>query len=288
LCWGAGPLAKGHRDHVVPFSFFRQTSSRRGKNLRLRIDLNADLGEAATEAGLAVELGLLPFLTSVNVACGGHAGDRESMTRTIRAASARGVAVGAHPSYSDRPGFGRRALSLPHDVVRTMVAEQISILMTIAAAHQVAVAHVKPHGALYNQAARDLDLALAIAEAINENSPALCLVGLAGSALVEAGRRSGLRVAAEAFADRAYEPDGSLVPRTERGAVLDRPEAAARQAVAIARDRHVVAVDGSRLSIEADTLCLHGDTPGAAAIAEAVRRALDDAAIHVVPLTADR
>jgi UPF0271 protein len=169
-----------------------------------------------------------------------------------------------------------------------MVADQIAILMTIATAHHVAVTHVKPHGALYNQAARDLDLALAIAGAVKESSPALRFVGLAGSALVEAGRRIGLRVAAEAFADRAYLPDGSLVPRTQPGAVLDRPETAARQATAIARDRHVIAIDGSRVAIQADTLCVHGDTPGAPAIAEAVRRALDDAAISVASLTGDR
>ena len=169
-----------------------------------------------------------------------------------------------------------------------MVADQVSILMSVAKAQLAVVTHVKPHGALYTQAARDLGLALAVAEAVRENSVALCFVGLAGSALIEAGRRTGLRVAAEAFADRAYERDGSLVSRARPGALLDRPELAAEQAVAIARDRYAIAIDGSRVAIEADTLCLHGDTAGAAAIAEAVRRALEAAAIHVVSLTADR
>ena len=245
------------------------------------------MGEAATEAALQTELAVIPFLTSVNVACGGHAGDRDTMARTIRAASAAGVAVGAHPGYIDRASFGRRPLSLPHDVVRAMVADQVSILMSVAKAQLAVVTHVKPHGALYNQAARDLGLALAVAEAVRENSAALCFVGLAGSALIEAGRRTGLRVAAEAFADRGYEPDGSLVPRAQPGALLDRPELAAEQAVSIARDRYAIAIDGSRVAIEADTLCLHGDTAGAAAIAEAVRRALEAAAIRVMPLIPD-
>jgi 5-oxoprolinase (ATP-hydrolysing) subunit A len=250
----------------------------------MRIDLNADVGEGATEGAVEAELALIPFLTSVNVACGGHAGDPETMARTIRAASASGVSVGAHPGYFDRETFGRRPLSLPHEVVRAMVADQVATLVAVARAQHVPVVHVKPHGALYNQAARDLDLALAIATAVRELSPALCFVGLAGSALLEAGRQVGLPVAAEAFADRAYEADGSLVPRSDSGAVLDRPDEAARQALAIARDRHVIARDGSRVVIEADTLCLHGDTAGAPAIALAVRRALEDAHIRVAAL----
>jgi 5-oxoprolinase (ATP-hydrolysing) subunit A len=250
----------------------------------MRIDLNADVGEGATEAALRAELSLIPHLTSVSVACGGHAGDPETMARTIRAAKAHGVAVGAHPSYIDRQTFGRRPLSLPLDVVRAMVADQIATLISVARAEHVPVVHVKPHGALYNQAARDLDLAIAIATAVREQSPTLCFVGLAGSALLEAGRQVGLRVAAEAFADRAYEPDGSLAPRTAPGAVLDRPDAAAGQALTIVRDGHVIANDGSRIAIDADTLCLHGDTPGALVIAVAVRRALEAADIRVTAL----
>jgi 5-oxoprolinase (ATP-hydrolysing) subunit A len=250
----------------------------------VRIDLNADVGEGATDAALEAELALIPHLTSVNVACGGHAGDRDTMARTIRAASAHRVSVGAHPGYIDRESFGRRALSLPHEVVRSMVAEQVATLIAVATAQQVVVTHVKPHGALYNQAASDLDLALAVAEAVREQSAALCFVGLAGSALLEAGRQAGLTVAAEAFVDRAYRPEGSLVPRTEPGAVLEQPEAAVRQALAIVQGHYVNAIDGSRIAIDADTLCLHSDTAGALAIAEAVRYALEAAHIHVVPL----
>jgi len=145
----------------------------------------------------------------------------------------------------------------------------------------VSVVHVKPHGALYNQAATDFDLSFAIAEAVRGISPALTLVGLAGSSLLEAGRHAGLPVAAEAFADRAYQADGSLVPRSHPGAMLDRPETAARQALSIARDRTAIAIDGSRIAIRADTLCLHGDTAGALAILRAVRRALEDAGITI-------
>jgi UPF0271 protein len=250
----------------------------------VRIDLNADVGEGATDAALEAELALIPYLTSVNVACGGHAGNRETMARTIREASRHGVSVGAHPSYIDRAGFGRRALALPPDVVRAMVADQVSSLLAVARTQHAPVTHVKPHGALYNQAARDLDLARAIAEAVRENSSALMLVGLAGSVLLESGRQAGLRVAAEAFADRAYLPDGSLVPRAQPGAVLDRPEAAAQQALAIVRDRHAIALDGSRIPIEADTLCLHGDTAGAPAIVATVRRALEAAGVRIAPL----
>jgi 5-oxoprolinase (ATP-hydrolysing) subunit A len=250
----------------------------------VRIDLNADVGEGTTEAALEAELALMPHLTSVNVACGGHAGDRDTMARTIRAASDHGVAVGAHPGYLDRETFGRRPLSLPLEVVRAMVADQVATLVAAATAQYVQVTHVKPHGALYNQAAGDLDLALAIAEAVRAQSTTLCFVGLAGSALLEAGRQAGLRVAAEAFVDRAYKPDGSLVPRTQPGAVLERPEAAIRQALAIVRGHYVNAIDGSRIAVDADTLCLHGDTAGALAIAQAVRHALEAAHVRVVAL----
>ena len=247
----------------------------------MRIDLNADVGEGATEAAVEAELALIPYLTSVNVACGGHAGDPRTMRRTVETARHHHVSVGAHPGYIDRDSFGRRALSLPLDTVRAMVADQIAALVDVAAAAQVSVVHVKPHGALYNQAAADFDLSFAIAEAIRATSPALTLVGLAGSSLIEAGRHAGLPVAAEAFVDRAYQRDGSLVARSHSGAILDRPETAARQALSIARDRTVISIDGSRVAIHADTLCLHGDTAGALAIVRAVRHTLEDAGITI-------
>ncbi len=254
----------------------------------MRIDLNADIGEGATEAAVEAELALIPYLASVNVACGGHAGNPDTMRRSVETARRHHVSVGAHPGYIDRDSFGRRALSLPLDTVRTIVADQIAALLDVAAAAQVSVVHVKPHGALYNQAAIDFDLSFAIAEAVRGISPALTLVGLAGSSLLEAGRHAGLPVAAEAFADRAYQADGSLVPRSHPGAMLDRPETAARQALSIARDRTAIAIDGSRIAIRADTLCLHGDTAGALAILRAVRRALEDAGITIAAPNASR
>jgi 5-oxoprolinase (ATP-hydrolysing) subunit A len=251
----------------------------------VHIDLNADVGEGATDAALEAELALIPYLSSVNIACGGHAGDRETMSRTIEFASRHRVSVGAHPGYVDRESFGRRPLALSAAAVRALVAEQVSTLVEIASEQNVPVVHVKPHGALYNQAARDLDLALAVAQAVKSTSSALTLVGLAGSALLDAGRRLGIQVAAEAFVDRAYQADGSLVPRSHSGAVIDRPDVAARQALTIVRDRHVVAIDGSRVAIVADTLCLHGDTPGALANVAAVRRSLEAAGVDVAPFT---
>jgi UPF0271 protein len=281
LCWGAGLLAKGYRDHAMPFSFFRQTSASTGKT-SVRVDLNADVGEGATRPALDAELSLIPHLTSVNVACGAHAGDPDTMTRTILVSRGCGVAVGAHPGYADRESYGRRNLALSSDAVRALVTDQIATLIGVAAALGVTVTHVKPHGALYNQAAQDGCLAHAVAVAVLAASPKLCLVGLAGSALVQAGREAGLAVAAEAFVDRAYRGDGSLVPRGEPNAVMDRPDDAVRQALAIVRERAVIAVDGTRIAIEADTLCLHGDTPGALAIAREVRCALDAAGVDVV------
>jgi UPF0271 protein len=248
----------------------------------VRIDLNADVGEASTRPELDAELLLIPHLTSVNVACGAHAGDPDTMTRMILVSRDCGVAVGAHPGYADREFSGRRNLALSSGIVRALVTDQIATLAGAAAALGVTVTHVKPHGALYNQAALDETIADEIADAVRDASPTLCLVGLAGSALIDAGRRAGLPVAAEAFADRAYLADGSLVPRDQPGALIDRPEAAAAQAMAIVRDREVIAVDGRRIAVQADTICLHGDTPGALALAREVRRVLETAGVQVV------
>ena len=247
----------------------------------MQIDLNADLGEADTDEGRAAELAVLATVSSVNVACGAHAGDLESMRRTIAAASAHGVAIGAHPGYADRDARGRRELTLPPVAVTALVRDQIRLLVSVAAAARVRLAHVKPHGALYNQAARQFALAAAIADAIREVDPSLCLVGLAGSCLIQAGRDAGLRVASEAFADRAYEPDGSLVPRGRPGAVIDHVETVVTQARQIATEQRVIAIDGSALTLVADTICVHGDTPGAAALARSVRSVLEAAGVDI-------
>jgi UPF0271 protein len=247
----------------------------------VRVDLNADVGESFGAWSLGEDEALIPLVTSVNVACGLHAGDPVTIERTIRIAVRHGVSVGAHPGYPDLAGFGRRAMDLPPDEVEASVLYQIGAVAGFARAAGTRLRHVKAHGALYNRAARDPQAAAAIARAIRRFDGDLVLVGLAGSALLDAGRGEGLAVAAEAFADRGYEPDGSLRARHHPDALLDDPEAAAAQALAIVRDHAVRAVDGSRVDVAADTICVHGDAPGAAARARAVRRALEAAGVDV-------
>jgi UPF0271 protein len=233
------------------------------------IDLNCDMGE-----GAGADEALMPLVSSANVACGGHAGDAASMRETVRLARRHGVAVGAHPSYPDRAGFGRAKLARSPADVRADVAAQVRALAAICREEGVPLVHVKPHGALYNAAAGDGDLARAVAEGVREVDPGLVLVCLAGSPMVSVVRALGLACAEEAFADRGYTPRGTLVPRGEPGAVLHDPEAVAARASRMARERTVVAADGSVVPVRADTLCLHGDTPGAAALAAAVRARL--------------
>ncbi len=242
------------------------------------IDLNADLGEGYDDAAM------MPFLSSANVACGGHAGDETTMRATIAAALRHRVTIGAHPSYADRAGFGRRALEVPADELEESIRGQVSVLARIAAELGVSLRHVKPHGALYNRAAQDPAVARTVARAVASLDPTLRLVGLAGSRLRDAAFAENLAFAAEAFADRGYAPDGSLAPRGTPGALLDDPHAAAAQAVAIVRDRHVVAVDGTTHAIVADTICLHGDAARAVEVARAVRDALIAAGIRITPL----
>jgi UPF0271 protein len=245
----------------------------------VRIDLNADLGEGGGQ-----DEALTALVSSVNVACGAHAGDEATIRRTIELARAHRVAVGAHPGYPDRAGFGRRAVPLGAAELRTSIVDQVRLVLSIARELGMPLVHVKPHGFLYNLAARDRALAELVAGAVHDVSPDLTLVGLAGSESLRAARATFLAVAAEAFADRAYEADGSLRSRKLPGAVHDRPAKAARQALSIARDRRVRAWDGSWLPVQADTLCIHGDSPGAVAMAQAVREALAGAGIEVRPL----
>ena len=246
------------------------------------IDLNADVGELPELAD--VEDALLGVVASVNIACGGHAGDAGSMERLVRAAIARGVAIGAHPSYPDRAGFGRRAMNLPHDVLAGTTAEQVAALLEVTRRAGVRLAHVKPHGALYNAAAKDEALARAIADGVARVAPGVVLVGLAGSAMLGVFSEAGFAVAGEAFADRGYEPDGSLTPRGWPGAMKALSEEAAEQAVAIATCGEVVAANGARVRIAARTLCLHSDTPGALGIARAVAARLGQEGVAIRPL----
>ena len=284
MCWGAGPLAKGHRFNAMPFSFVRQTSAVSARLLP-SIDLNADVGEAATTEGRQREATLITIVTSVNVACGAHAGDPQLMRDTIQASARAGAAVGAHPGYPDRDSAGRRPLHLPPDEIVRLLVDQLARLLAVADDCDVRVTHVKPHGALYNQAADDPVIAEAVARAVRTISPALPLVGLAGSRLLDAGRHAGLQVVAEAFADRQYTSDGRLIPRTVSGAVIAERGPAVAQAVRIVRDREVVAADGSVVHVEAQTICVHGDTPGAAAVALAIREALTGAGVAIEPFS---
>ena len=241
----------------------------------MRIDLNADLGEGYDDGAL------MPFLTSVNVACGGHAGDAATMTATIAAARAHGLAIGAHPSYPDRESFGRRELGLEPAQIEATVAEQVRALAAIATGAGAELVHVKPHGALYNVAARDLRTARAVVRAVRAVAPTLRLVGLAGSLLVEVATEAGLATAGEAFADRRYTANGSLAPRSIAGALIADPLEAAEQAVRIVREREVIAIGGERIVVHAQTLCLHGDSPGAADIARAVHDRLRGAGVEL-------
>lgn len=244
--------------------------------------MNADVGEGMDDAAL------LPFVTSANVACGMHAGDPSVMDGTVSLALSRGVRVGAHPGYPDRQHFGRVAVELPAEAVENLVLFQVAALDGFVRSHGGTLTHVKPHGALYHSGAEFPDVARAIAEGVRRFRPSLVLVGAAASMLIEAGREAGLAVAEEAFADRRYRRDGTLVPRGEARALITDPDEAADQAVAIARDRAVTAADGARVAVRADTLNLHGDTPGAAAIARRIHERFRAEGIRIAPLEPGR
>jgi UPF0271 protein len=247
----------------------------------VRIDLNADVGESLGPWPMGDDERLIPLVSSVNVACGAHAGDPLTIERTIRLAVEHGVAVGAHPGYPDLVGFGRRDLDMTRAELLASIVYQVGAVSAIAGSLGAELRHVKPHGALYNRAARDHAVAETIAAAIRRSAPDLVLVGLAGSALLDAGQAAGLQIAAEAFADRAYDADGKLRSRRLDGAILATPAAAAKQALSIVRDGRVATYGGSSLVVRADTICIHGDTPGAADYAAAVRAALGKAGVTI-------
>ncbi len=247
-----------------------------------RIDLNADLGEHDGPPPSA-DLALLQVVTSANVACGGHAGDEASMRGTAVQAAARGVQVGAHPSYPDREGFGRRVVALSPAAVTDAVARQVHALRSAALVEGVAVRHVKPHGALYNVASRDRLVADAIAAAIVMVDAELALYAPYGSALAEAGRAAHLQVVPEGFLDRAYEDDGSLTPRSVPGAVLNDVASARDRAITWVRSGEVRARSGRMLSLPIETLCIHGDTQDAVALASSVRQGLESEGVRCLP-----
>lgn len=242
-----------------------------------QIDLNADVGEGDPETDQA----LLQLVTSANVACGAHAGDAHTMRATVALAQRHGVAVGAHPGYDDREGFGRRPMHLTAEEITNLFLYQLGALDAIARGAGVVLHHVKPHGALYNQAETDGPLAKAIITAIRAFDPNLRLVGRAGSAMARAAAAVGHLFTPEAFADRRYRPDGSLLPRSETGAVLTDPEDVARQVRSLVTHGEVVASDGGHVPVAFETLCLHGDTPGSARLAARVREELHALGVRV-------
>jgi UPF0271 protein len=251
-----------------------------------RIDLNADVGESYGPWPMGADEALIPLVSSVNIACGAHAGDPATILRAAELAARHGVAIGAHPGYPDLAGFGRRDLAMTAAELRASLIVQIGAVQAAAQVVGSSVRHVKPHGALYNRAARDPEIAAVVAAAVHDLDPSLVLVGLAGSTSIAAGRAAGLAVCEEAFADRRYEADGSLRSRLLPGAILEAA-AAAEQALGIVRDGWVVAGDGTRLAVRADTICIHGDSPDAVAIARAVIATLGDGGIRIEARPAD-
>jgi UPF0271 protein len=249
------------------------------------MDLNCDMGELPDAVSDGTQESLMASLTSVNIACGGHAGDARTMKETIEQALRWKLDVGAHPGYADRANFGRLELRVPPEVIVDSVFEQVRALAAIAAECGARVTHVKAHGALYNQAARDRVVAGAIADGVGRSNRDLVLVGLAGSLMLDVFRELGFRVAAEAFADRRYEADGSLRSRKFADALIRDPAEAGQQALRIAERGTVIAHDGSEIAANAQTICIHGDTPGAAVIAAAVAKMLRQAGVGLSALS---
>ncbi|HEX9250271.1 MAG TPA: 5-oxoprolinase subunit PxpA [Gemmatimonadaceae bacterium] len=252
----------------------------------LSIDLNADLGEGFGRSRAAEDEALLDLVSSANIACGFHAGDAITMRETVRAATLRGVTIGAHPSYPDIPGFGRRELGLPPKEISRHVAYQIRALRDVCGSEQAKLSYVKPHGALYNRAARDPEAATAVVSAIRAVESSLTLLGPAGSELARAAERAGIAFATEAFVDRAYKPDGTLVPRDEPGAVIHDVNGAVQRAVMLVKGRTITADDGSELHIKAQSLCVHGDNADAVSILRALNARLKESGVTIAPFAA--
>lgn len=249
--------------------------------MRTAVDLNCDLGESFGAWSMGADAAVLGHVSSANVACGFHAGDPRVMHGTVQAALERGVAVGAHPSLPDLQGFGRRVMHISPQEAYDLVLYQTGALAAFCHALGGRLRHVKAHGALYNMAARDAMLAEAIAHAVRDFDPSLVLFGLAGSELVRAGRDAGLVVANEVFADRTYQPDGSLTARTQPNAVIHELQDALVQVECMLLEGSVRAVDGTRVAVEPDTICIHGDQPGAAEFARELRALLSRLGITV-------
>ena len=249
-----------------------------------KIDLNADLGESFGAYTIGMDEQVMAHITSANVACGWHAGDAMVMEKTVRAAAERGVAVGAHPGLPDLAGFGRRKMAITPAEARAYIQYQVGALWAFARGAGVPLQHVKPHGALYNMSAVDMELAVAVCEGIARVDDSLILMGLAGSCHMEAARQVGIPVAGEVFADRGYQADGTLVPRGTPGAMITDEDEAVRRVIRMVKDGVVEAVDGTLVPVQADSVCLHGDNPHAVAFAARLRRELEAAGVQVADL----
>ena len=252
---------------------------------RLQVDLNCDVGESFGPYTLGDDEAVMASVTSANIACGFHAGDPTVMRRTVRLAKRLGVAVGAHPGFPDVSGFGRRELHASPEEVEDLVLYQVAAVAGVVQSEGGQLQHVKPHGALYNMAARDRTLANAVARAVSAVSPQLILIGLSGTCLLDAGRDIGLDVASEVFADRTYEAAGALRPRSQPGAVVNDPTSVVEQVLQMVRRGVVFAVTGEPVGVQAHTVCVHGDTPRAAPLAAAIRAGLEQSGVDVLPLT---
>lgn len=250
----------------------------------MRIDLNCDMGESFGIYRLGHDEEVMPFVSSINVACGFHASDPATMLHTVRLAGKHHVAVGAHPSFPDLVGFGRRAMNAAPEEIRADTIYQIGALWAICRSEGVCLQHVKPHGALYNMAAADIRIATAIAEAVRAVDPELFMVCLAHSQMVKAARMAGVRYVEEAFADRAYTGEGTLVPRSKAGAVIHDPKAVAERVLSLVKHQRISSIDGVIIPLRAQTICVHGDNPEAVAISRMIRELLDQNAVTVAPL----
>lgn len=250
-----------------------------------RVDLNCDLGESFGAYTLGMDAEVIRHITSANVACGFHASDPLVMAKTVALAKAAGVAVGAHPGYPDLVGFGRRNMAVSPEEAKAMVQYQVGALQAFCTANGLRLQHVKPHGAMYNMAAKDRKLADAICRGVREVDPELILMGLSGSCLLDAAQDVGLRCASEVFADRAYEDDGSLTPRGMEGAVITDEEEAIARVLQMVEQGTVTARSGKIIPIQADSVCLHGDGEKAVAFARRIREALSASGVKVISLS---
>ena len=248
------------------------------------IDFNSDVGESYGIYRLGDDAAVLDHVTSANVACGMHAGDPQTIAATVRLAVARGVSIGAHPGFADILGFGRRPMQLDRDELYHLMLYQIGALQAFCKAAGTRLAHVKTHGALYNMAARDANMARAICDAVRDLDPQLVFYGLAGSELVRSAREVGLTVAEEVFADRSYQNDGSLTPRSDPRAMITNVQESVDQVLRMVRSGVVRSVHGVDVPVRPDTLCIHGDQPGASQFAQAIRQALEAEGIAIRPM----